>query len=343
MKQNLITEILNFAVHNNASDVHFSSGKQPLIRIMGEFKKVDIPPVDHELLSDALMNLLNEDQRRRFREAHEVDLAFSLPEVARFRVNIFEHFNGIAGAFRIFPPTIRSLEDLLMPPVFKEIIKRKKGLILVTGPAGSGKSTTLAAMIHEINLSRREHIITIEDPIEYIHQPIQSLIHQREVGVHTKGFSSALINSLREDPDVILVGEMREINTISHALQAAETGQLVLSTLHTNSASEAIDRIVDVFPAEQHQQIRVLLANTLVAIISQRLVPMAFKNDRIALLEILIATQAVQNLIREGKSYQIPSAIQTGADLGMQTFEKAFDKLRKNNLISPQLKLTDFI
>jgi len=343
MKQDIITEILHFAVQNNSSDVHFSSGKQPLIRIMGQFKKVDIPPLDHELLFESLMNLLNEDQRRCFRETHEVDLAFSLPDVARFRVNIFEHFNGIAGAFRIFPPTIRSLEDLLMPPILKEIIKRKKGLILVTGPAGSGKSTTLAAMIHEINLSRREHIITIEDPIEYIHQSIQSLIHQREVGVHTKGFSSALINSLREDPDVILVGEMREINTISHALQAAETGQLVLSTLHTNSASEAIDRIVDVFPAEQHQQIRVLLANTLVAIISQRLLPMAFKNDRIALLEILIATPAVQNLIREGKSYQIPSTIQTGVDVGMQTFEKAFDKLRKNNLISPQLKLTDFI
>ncbi len=343
MPKNIIHEILEFAISNSASDVHFSSNEQPLLRIMGQFKKVDMPSVDHDSLSEALMALLNEEQRRLFREYHEVDLAFSMDEQARFRVNIFEHYNGIAGAFRIFPGTVRSLDDLMLPAVLKELVKRKKGLLLVTGPAGSGKSTTLAAMINEINMKRREHIITIEDPVEYIYSPMQSLIHQREVGFHSNSFSRALINALREDPNVILVGEMRNVDTITHALQAAETGQLVLSTLHTNSAAECVDRIVDVFPAGQHRQIRVMLASTLVGVVSQRLVPMAFKSDRIALMEILVATAAVQNLIREGKSYQIPSAIQTGADFGMQTFDKAFETLRKNNLISPQFKLTDFV
>lgn len=343
MKSDIIRDILDFAVQNNASDVHFSSNAQPVLRIMGEIKKVDIDPLPHNVLYEHLMMLLNEEQRRRFKENHEVDLAITVENLARFRINIFEHVDGIAGAFRIFPPRIRSLDELNMPLVLKKLIQHKKGIILVTGPAGSGKSTTLAAMLHEINISRREHIITIEDPIEYLHTPQESVIHQREIGLHTRSFATALINALREDPDIILVGEMRDRETIEYALRAAETGQLVLSTLHTNTAAESIDRVVDVFPAEQHQQIRVILANTLVGIVSQRLLPMAFKKDRIALMEVLVATPAVRNLIREGKSYQIPSAIQTGVEFGMQTFERAFERLRQNNLISPQLKLSNFV
>lgn len=343
MTKNIIREILKFAVTQNASDVHFSSEKQPMLRIKGEFKKVDMPPIHDEILRGELMRFLNDDQRRSFNEFHEVDLAYSIENTARFRINIYEHNTGIAGAFRIFPEDIRSLEELMLPKVVKEFTEHRKGLVLVTGPTGSGKSTTLAAMIHEINTTRRNHIITIEDPIEYIHQSKNCLIHQREIDNHTRSFESALRHCLREDPDVILVGEMRDIETITLALHAAETGHLVLSTLHTNTASDSVDRIVDVFPAERQQQIRVMLANTLVGILAQRLVPMAFKNDRVALLEILVVNAAVQNLIREGKSYQIPTAIQTGADIGMQTFERSFDKLQKNNLISPTLKVSDFV
>jgi len=343
MKQRLLQEILTFAVHNNASDVHFSSNQQPHVRINGVIKKVDIPEIQHELLYEELMTLLSVEQRHNFQKFHEIDFAFSIEGLARFRVNIFEHYDGIAGAFRIFPPKIRSLDELYMPAVLKEMIRRRKGIILVAGPAGSGKSTTLAALIHEINLTRQEHIITIEDPVEYIHQPVKSIIHQREIGIHTRDYSRALINALREDPDVILIGEMRDRETIEYALRAAETGQLILSTIHTNTSAECVDRIVSVFPPEQHQQVRILLASTLVGVISQRLVPLAFKNDRIALLEILIATPAVQNLIREGKSYQIPSAIQTGAEFGMRTFQSSLNKLIQNNLVSPRVKLSDFV
>ncbi len=343
MKKGLIKEILEFAVNNNASDVHFSSNSQPMLRISGEFKKVDIPPIEDGTLREELTGLLNEFQKRTFKDFHEVDFAMTVKDVARFRINLYEHFFGIAGAFRIFPEDIRSIDDLKIPSIVKRFIQRRKGLILVTGPTGSGKSTTLAALVNEINHNRREHIITIEDPAEYIHQPLKCLIHQRELELHTKSFANALRNCLREDPDVILVGEMRDIETITLALHAAETGHLVLSTLHTNSSAESIDRIVDVFPAERQQQIRVMLANTLVGVIAQRLVPMAFKNDRIALMEVLVATPAVQNLIREGKSYQIPTTVQTGADFGMLTFERSFEKLRQNNLISPQLKISDFV
>lgn len=343
MKSELLTEILEFAVANNASDVHFSSNRQPIVRVLGDIKKVDIDPIPHEVLVENLMRILNEEQRRRFSDYREVDLAISIENLARFRVNIYEHYNGIAGAFRIFPRKIRSLDDLMLPQILKELISSKKGIILVTGPAGSGKSTTLAAMLHEINSQRREHIITIEDPVEYLHEPLQSMVHQREIGVHTRSYASALINALREDPDIILVGEMRDRETIEYALRAAETGQLILSTLHTNTAAESIDRIIDVFPAEQHQQVRVILSHTIVGVVSQRLIPMAFKSDRIALMEILVATPAIKNLIREGKSYQIPSAIQTGMEFGMQTFERAFEKLRQNNLISPQSKLSNFV
>jgi len=339
----VVDEILKFAVENNASDVHFSSGMPPIIRILGEIKKVDMPPLEEESLAIELMSLLNQEQIEYFNRHKEIDLAVNLPGLSRFRANIFRHLNGIGAAFRIIPPHIRTLEEMHMPAVLKKMIQYKKGLILVTGPTGSGKSTTLAAMIHEINLSRREHIITIEDPIEYVHKPVQSLIHQREIGIHTQSFATALRSALREDPDIILVGEMRDLETITYALRAAETGHLVLSTLHTNSAAETVDRVINVFPGEQQPQIRIMMANALIGVISQRLVPQAMKPDRIALMEIMVNNNAIKNLIREGKTYQIESAIQMGSDFGMQTFEKSFNYLRHNNFISPQLRLSDFV
>ncbi len=339
----ILRDILIFAAKSNASDVHLSSGEQPMLRVLGEMKRLDIQPIPHEDLQRLLLGLLNKRQQEIFEQYHDVDLALGLNDIARLRINIFQHYHGIGGAIRILPREIRTMDDLLMPPVLKDFLKRPKGLILVTGPAGCGKSTTLAAMLKEINRTRRAHIVTIEDPVEYVHDPIQSIIHQREIGVHTVGYARALYNALREDPDIILVGEMRDPETIRYALQAAETGHLVLSTLHTNSSSETIDRIINIFPAEQHQQVRTLLSSVLIGVISQRLLPRAYKNDLIALMEILVVNSAARNLIREGKTYQLPSVLQTGVDDGMQTFEMAFDKLRQNNLISPKLELSDFI
>jgi len=330
-------------VENNASDVHFSSGLPPVLRILGEIKKVDMEPVSEESLSKELLEILNEKQKQLFHLHREIDMAVSIGDLGRFRVNIYRQFNGVYAAFRIVKSRVSSLDELNLPVVLKKMVNHRKGLILVTGPTGSGKSTTLAAMLHEINLNRREHIITIEDPIEYLHTPVQSIIHQREVGVHTENFAQALRSALREDPDVILVGEMRDLETITYALRAAETGHLVLSTVHTNSAGETIDRIINVFPSQQQDQIRMMLANTFISVISQRLVPMAMKQDRVAVMEILIATNAVRNLIREGKSFQLDSAIQTGAEFGMQTFERSLSYLRQNNFVSPQIQLSDVI
>jgi twitching motility protein PilT len=343
MTSEMIKEILKFGVQNNASDVHLSSGMPPIIRILGEIKKVDMEELDEVVLREQLMLLLNDQQKKHFSEFNEIDLAVHIPEVARFRLNIFQHLRGIGASFRIIYHKIRSIEELLLPNIVKSMVRNKKGLILVTGPTGSGKSTSLAAMIQEINLIRREHIISIEDPIEYVFEPENCLIHQREAGEHTGSFASALRSALREDPDVILVGEMRDLETITHALRAAETGHLVLSTLHTNSAAETIDRIISAFPSKEQLQIQNIFANTLISVISQRLAPMAIKQDRVAIMEILVATKAVKNLIREGKSHQIESAIQTGHEFGMQSFEKSFEMLQHNNLISPQLNLKDFV
>jgi twitching motility protein PilT len=337
----IFEETLKFAAKNKASDVHFSSGAQPVLRIVGDLKRVDTEPVQMEALREYLDKFLNEGQKQRLNSNLEVDLAIHLPGVSRFRVNIYKQINGLSAAFRLIPTEIRSLEELRMPSVMKDIMKHKKGLILLTGPTGSGKSTTLAGMINEVNYTRREHIITIEDPVEYIHEPKQSLVHQREVGGHTPDFATALRSCLRQDPDVILVGEMRDLETITNALQAAETGHLVLSTLHTNSCAETVDRIINVFPANQQQQVRTVLASSLVAIIAQRLVKMAMKNDRIAVMEILAASDAVRNLIREGKTYQLNSVIQTGSEYGMQTFEKSLNDLRQNNLIPPDMVSVD--
>lgn len=343
MNSEIIKEILKFGVQNNASDVHLSSGMVPIIRIIGEIKKVEMETLDEAVLKEQLMLLLNDQQRKHFNEFNEIDLAVEIPDVARFRVNIFQHLHGISAAFRIIHHKIRTIEELLLPDIVRDMVRNKKGLILVTGPTGSGKSTSLAAMIEEINSSRREHIISIEDPIEYVYEPKNCLVHQREAGVHTSSFASALRSALREDPDVILVGEMRDLETITHALRAAETGHLVLSTLHTNSASETIDRIISAFPTKEQQQTQNIFANTLIAVISQRLVPMAAKNDRIAIMEILVASKAAKNLIREGKSHQMESVIQTGHEFGMQTFEKSFEMLQHSNLISPHLLLKDYV
>ncbi len=333
---NLFSDTLKFAVKNKASDVHFSSGKPPILRLIGQLKKIDTNPIQTKDLEAYLSQFLTDEQKVMLSKNTEIDFSIEMPNVSRFRVNIYKHSSGLSAAFRIIPQQIRTLDELRMPEVLKEFTKQKKGLILLTGPTGSGKSTTLAAMINEINISRREHIITIEDPIEYIHPPQLSLIHQREVGPHTEDFATALRSCLRQDPDVILVGEMRDLETITNALHAAETGHLVFSTLHTNSASETVDRIINVFPAEQQQQIRTVVASSLVAVIAQRLLPMAMHQDRVAVLEILAATDAVRNLIREGKTYQLDSIIQTGSDYGMRTFEKSLTELRRNNLITPE-------
>ncbi len=343
MAQVDFAQILRFAVKQNASDIHFSSGMQPIVRLVGELKRIDVPVVRTDELQNFIYPFFRPGQVKQLEQNQEVDLSISLKGVSRFRVNVFKHLNGLSASFRVIPNHIRTLDELMMPPVLKEVVRNRKGLILVTGPTGSGKSTTLAAMIDEINRNRRDHIITLEDPIEYVHQPKMSLIHQREIGVHTVNFASGLRSALREDPDVILVGEMRDLETITNALHAAETGHLVLSTLHTNSASETVDRIINVFPAEQQQQVRVILAGVLIAVIAQRLIKQAHRSDRIALLEILIGTPAVRNIIREGKTHQIESMIQTGSEFGMRTFQKSLDELRQRNLVPPDMVKVDFV
>ncbi|MCB0283677.1 MAG: type IV pilus twitching motility protein PilT [Calditrichaeota bacterium] len=339
----IFTEVLRLAIKNDASDVHFSSSMPPVLRILGQLRQVDVEPLDNSVLTKLFLSMLNDRQVKYFKEHNEIDFAIELDGLARFRINFFQHMNGISGAFRIIKNEIRTLQQLRMPAILEKIISRQKGLILVTGPTGSGKSTTLAGMIHEINIHNRDHIITIEDPIEYVHKPAKSLIHQREIGIHADDFAMALRSALREDPDVILVGEMRDMETINNALRAAETGHLVLSTVHTNSAADTIDRIVNVFPAENQQQVKQLLASTLIAVISQRLIPKAFEKNMVALMEILINTDAVKNLIREGKTHQLDSAIQTGVEHGMQSFERSLSDLKQNNVISPQLELEEFV
>lgn len=328
-----IVEILEFAVKNFASDIHISSKNTPYLRIQGLLRKIEIDNISQEDLSMALKRMMTDEQWELFENEWESDFAISVDNLARFRVNVYRHMNGLSVAFRIIPYEIKSLDDLYMPEAIKNLTTKKKGLILCTGPTGSGKSTTLASLLDRINRDKKVHIITIEDPIEYLHSSKKSLIHQRELGSHTKTFGNALRNALREDPDVILVGEMRDYETISLALKAAETGHLVLSTLHTNNASETVDRIVDVFPSEQQMQVRVMLANTIQAVIGQRLVPMKNATDRIAVIELMLGSSAIKNLIREGKSYQINSVLQTSANDGMQTFEKSLQGLISSNLV----------
>lgn len=322
-----IDKLFKLMVQQNASDMHLSAGTQPFFRIHGEMVSLNHPPLNNDSIQALIFEILSEKQKRLFVENWELDMSYSVQGTGRFRVNVFMQRRGMGGVFRVIPEVIKSAKELNLPQSILDMIDVPRGLVLVTGPTGSGKSTTLASLIHEINLSRKEHIITIEDPIEFVHENKSCLINQREVSSHTKSFANALKASLREDPDIILVGELRDLETIQLAMTAAETGHLVFGTLHTNNAPKTVDRIIDVFPQAQQSQIRVMLSESLRGVIAQTLFPRADKPGRIAAFEILTNTHAVANLIRESKTHQIPSIMQTQMELGMMTFEHHLNKL----------------
>ena len=330
-----ITELLAFSAKQNASDLHLSAGLPPMIRVDGDVRRINVPPMDHREVHRLIYEIMNDRQRRDYEEFLETDFSFEVPGVARFRVNAFNQNRGAGAVFRTIPSRVLTLEDLGMGKVFKDVSLFPRGLVLVTGPTGSGKSTTLAAMMDYINESRYEHILTIEDPIEFVHESKKCLVNQREVHRDTLGFAEALRSALREDPDIILVGELRDLETIRLALTAAETGHLVFGTLHTTSAAKTIDRVVDVFPAEEKSMVRSMLSESLQAVISQTLMK---KNGggRIAAHEIMIGTAAIRNLIREDKVAQMYSAIQTGGALGMQTLDQCLQGLVKKGLVARQ-------
>jgi twitching motility protein PilT len=325
-------ELLRETAEKGASDLHLSAGQPPLLRVHGDLLRTEHPALGPEAVTALVNSIMSEEQRRHFEAEHEVDFACELPGKGRFRVNVFVHSRGPGCVLRTIPTEIPSLDSLKMPPVLRELCDRERGLVLVTGPTGSGKSTTLAAMIDVINQTWDAHILTVEDPIEFVHPPKRCLVNQREVGPHTGSFSNALRSALREDPDVILIGEMRDLETISLALTAAETGHLVFGTLHTSSAPKTIDRIIDVFPAGQQGQIRTMLSESLEAVVAQTLLKKK-GGGRVAACEVLIGAPAVRNLIREGKLHQIPSMMQTGQRLGMQTLDMALADLVKRGLI----------
>ncbi len=331
-----ITKLLEFAYSQDASDLHISALESPMLRIHGSLRRVKMPPLSAEDARAMIYDIMNDEQRKIFEERSDLDFSIELGNLARFRVNVFKQSRGYGAVFRKIPQKILSIDELGLPQIFKEIAKQPRGLVLVTGPTGSGKSTTLAAMIDYINENFEYHILTIEDPIEFVHKPKRSLVNQREVGTHTKSFAAALRAALREDPDVILVGEMRDLETIQLALTAAETGHLVFGTLHTSSAPKTVDRIVDVFPPEQQQQVRSMFAESIQAVISQTLCR-KIGGGRVAALEIMLGTPAVRNLIREGKIHQLPGVIQTSASLGMQTLEASLKSLVDRKLISTEV------
>ena len=328
-----IAELLAFAVKNKASDLHLSSGLPPMIRVDGDLRHLNLPALENQQLTELLYSTMNDHQRRDFEANLECDYSYPVPGLARFRVNCFHNDRGVGGAFRTIPVAIWSLEDIGAPPSFKEIINVPRGLVLVTGPTGSGKSTTLAALIDHLNNTVAGHILTIEDPIEFVHTSRKCLINQREVHRDTHGFNQALRSALREDPDIILVGEMRDIETIRLALTAAETGHLVFATLHTSSAAKTIDRIIDVFPAGEKAMVRSMLSESLRAVIAQTLLK-RISGGRIAAHEIMIATPAIRNLIREDKVAQMYSAIQTGQNLGMHTLDQYMEGLVKRGIVA---------
>ncbi|MFP3904640.1 MAG: type IV pilus twitching motility protein PilT [Armatimonadota bacterium] len=329
-----LDELLEIVVRNDASDLHVCQGLPPVLRIDGELKQARYKPFDEQTVQRCIYDILTDEQIQRFETELELDCSYALREIARFRVNVFRDKGNVAGAFRLIPREIPTIRELGLPLVFEELARRPRGLLLVTGPTGSGKSTSLAAVIDQINRERAEHIITIEDPIEYLHNHKKSIINQRELGQDTHSFNNALRSALREDPDVILVGEMRDLETIKLAITCAETGHLVMATLHTNSAAESVDRMIDVFPAQEQEQIRVQLSNNLVAIASQQLLPRAGEPGRVAAIEIMVATSAIRNLIRENKAHQITSVLQTSAEVGMQTMDQALADLYKQSLIT---------
>ncbi len=328
-----IPQLLRFSVSNGASDLHLSAGSVPMIRLYGHLQKMDMPPTSDAELREAVYDVLTSDQIERFEEMKEIDLSQKLEGYARFRVNVFEQIQGIASVFRTIPDEIKSFEELGLPEVLKDLALRDKGLILFTGPTGCGKSTSLATMIDHINLHKQLHVITIEDPVEFFHSSKNCMINQRELGINTHSFANALRSALREDPDVILVGEMRDLETISLALTAAETGHLVLATLHTSSAAKTIDRIIDIFPASQKTQVRSMLAESLESVISQKLLPKKDGTGRVVATELMIANVAVRNLIREDKIYQIPSVIQSSSKEGMHLLDQDLQRLLNQGLI----------
>lgn len=329
-----ISDLLAFSVKNKASDLHLSAGMPPLIRVHGDVRKINVPAMDHTQVHDMVYDIMNDGQRKVYEETLECDFSFEIPNLARFRVNAFNQNRGAGAVFRTIPSKVLTMEQLNCPPIFKEIAQNPRGICLVTGPTGSGKSTTLAAMIDFINETEMGHILTVEDPIEFVHQSKKCLINQREVGPHTLSFSNALRAALREDPDVILVGEMRDLETIRLALSAAETGHLVFGTLHTSSAAKTVDRIVDVFPAAEKEMVRAMLSESLRAVISQTLCKTKDEQGRVAAHEIMIGTPAIRNLIRENKIAQMYSAIQTGQNVGMQTLDQNLTDLVRRNIIS---------
>jgi twitching motility protein PilT len=328
-----ITELLAFSTKNNASDLHLSAGLPPMIRVDGDIRRINVPPLEHREVHDMVYDIMNDKQRKDYEEFLETDFSFEVPGLARFRVNAFNQNRGSGAVFRTIPSNVLSLEELGAPSVFKDICENKRGIVLVTGPTGSGKSTTLAAMMDHLNNTIYEHILTVEDPIEFVHESKKCLVNQREVHRDTLGFNEALRSALREDPDIILVGELRDLETIRLALTAAETGHLVFGTLHTSSAAKTIDRIIDVFPAAEKDMVRAMLSESLRAVISQTLLK---KNGggRIAAHEIMIGTPAIRNLIREGKVAQMYSAIQTGQAIGMQTLDQNLKTILSQGLIS---------
>ena len=336
MSQVRIHEMLNFAVQHKASDIHLAAGEVPSVRIDGDVRRLDLDALSADDARRMAYSIMNEKQKSRFEEDFEVDFSIGLQGLARFRVNVFTQARGVGMVLRQIPSRVLSLEELGAPPVFHQIAEYRKGLVLVTGPTGSGKSTSLAAIIDHINKTRAEHILTIEDPIEFVHTAHKCLINQREIGSHTKSFSVALRSALREDPDVILVGEMRDLETVSLALTAAETGHLVFGTLHTNSAPETIDRIIDAYPHEQQAQVRTMLSASLAAVVTQTLVRKERGPGRVAAHEVMIATSAIRNLIRENKLHQIPSIMQASKADGMLLMASSLRKLADQGMISRQ-------
>ncbi len=319
-----------------ASDLHLTSGSQPILRIDGEMERVKYKAFSNDELKAMLYEIAPEDKVKVFEETGDLDFAYEIPNLARYRANFFQQKYGIGAVFREIPSNVLTAEDLGLPPVVKKLAMLQKGLVLVTGPTGSGKSTTLAAMMDYANKNRNEHILTVEDPIEFVHKSQGCLVNHREVGLHTRSFAAALRGALREDPDIILVGEMRDLETIALALEAASTGHLVFGTLHTQSAPKTVDRVIDVFPANQQAQIRVTLSESLKGVIAQNLFKRADKKGRCAALEILVVTSATANLIRESKTFQLPSVIQTGKKFGMQSLDDAILDLLNKRWISPE-------
>ncbi len=334
-----ITELLTFTNQAGGSDLHISAGSPPMIRVHGEMRKLKIQMLTNEDIHHFIYDIMNDEQKKIFEEHKELDFSRQLGNIARFRVNVFYNQNGEAEVFRTIPTKILTAEELNLPPVLIDLAKKEKGVVLVTGPTGSGKSTTLAALIDYINKNMRGHILTIEDPIEFQHESKMCLVNQREVGPHTKSFSNALRSALREDPDIILVGEMRDLETISLAITAAETGHLIFGTLHTSSAAKTVDRIINVFPPDQQAQIGSMFAESVEGVVAQKLVPRKDGKWRVAAMEIMIGTTAVRNLIREGKTFQIPSIIQTGQEQGMQSMDSALKKLVNDGIVDPEVAL----